>query len=148
MGTIYEIHPGHEYYDFEGCDVRGYPTKRWSSHGSSFNRNKEPVVGDCEIIKKNGKLYRRVIRSVHFNGCVYEDVESYDVEYSITEIAPNELVIDKKWVLVGRSQEPKYGVINGNGKIVLPYKFDEIVIKTPNSIKVRDGKKCRQIHLQ
>lgn len=148
MGTIYEIHPGYEYYDSEGCDSRGYPTKRWSSHGSSFDSKKEPVVGDCEIIKKNGKLYRRVIRSVHFNGCVYEDVESYDVEYSITEIAPNELVIDEKWVPVGRIHESKYGVINGSGKIVVPYKFDEIVIETPNSIKVRNGKKWRQIHLQ
>ncbi len=148
MGTIYEIHPGHEYYDFEECDARGYPTKGWSSYGSSFDSNKEPEVGDCEIIKKNGKLYRRVIRSVHFNGYVYEDTESYDVEYSITEIAPDELVIDEKWVLIGRSQEHKYGVINGRGKIVVPYKYDEIVIEAPDCFKVRKGKKWHQIHLQ
>lgn len=146
MGTRYVINPGHEYYDFEECDARGYPQKGWSSYGSSFESNKEPKVGDCEIIKRNGKLYWRVIRSVHFNGCVYEDTESYDVEYSTTLIAPDELVIDEKWVLVGRNQERKYGVINGNGKIVVPYEYDEIKIKNPNYFKVRKGKKWRKIH--
>ena len=148
MATKYEIHPGREQYDYEECDARGYPQKGWSSHGSSFESNKEPEVGDSEIIKKNGKLYRRVIRSVHFNGYVYEDTESYDVEYSTTKIAPDDLLIDEKWVLIGSTQKHKYGVLNGRGKIVVPYEYDEIVIESPDTIKARKGKKWRQIHRQ
>ena len=88
MGTRYIINVGHEYFD-EDCDAKGYPMKKWSSHGRSYESNKEPEVGDSWTFEEDGKMYRRTITAVHFNGCVYEDTESYDVEFSITEIKSN-----------------------------------------------------------
>ena len=141
MGTRYVINVRHEYYDMNECDARGYPEKKWESHSTSYESNKEPEVGDSQLIRKNGKLYERIVRSVHFNGCVYEDTESYDVEYYTREIQPDKFIIDKKWVKNKSSQEPKFGVLNGRNKIVVPYEYDEIETMAEGVFKVRKGKK-------
>lgn len=124
----YIINEGHEYYDENECDARGYPVKRWRSTGGSYESNSEPEVGDSWIFEENGKLYQRRITAVHFNGCVYENTDSYDVEYSTSEIKPDQLVMDEKWVLNKETHlgETKHGVFNGRNEIVVPYEYDYI----------------------
>lgn len=124
----YIINEGHEYYDENECDARGYPVKRWRSTGGSYESISEPEVGDSWIFEENGKLYQRRITAVHFNGCVYENTDSYDVEYSTSEIKPDQLVMDEKWVLNKETHlgETKHGVFNGRNEIVVPYEYDYI----------------------
>ena len=118
--STYIIKEGHEYYDENEGDARGYPVKKWCSSGESRESHHEPKVGDSWIFEENGKFYRREVRAVRSNGYVWEDTESLDVEYSTYEIDPEDTMIDEKQTWDGC----KYGIINGRKEVIVPYVYD------------------------
>ena len=130
MGTTYIIHEGHEYYDENEGDARGYPVKKWHSSGGSFETSEEPKVGDSWMFEENGKVYRRVIQSVHSRGMVWEDTEELDVEYHTYEVKPDEFFVEQ--------EHGHYGIINGLKEVVVPYEYDFIATThKKNFVKVK-----------
>ena len=85
----YEIHEVEKFYDNNVTDRCGYPVEQRRQLGASFTDSDEPKVGDSLIFKENGKLFERIVVSVHSYGNVWEDVESLDVEYYTREIEPD-----------------------------------------------------------
>ena len=124
----YEIHEVEKFYDNNVTDRCGYPVEQRRQLGASFTDSHEPKVGDSLIFKENGKLFERIVVSVHSNGNVWEDVESLDVEYYTREIEPDQFVI------VNREDglppfgcvNLLFGVMNGRGEITVPIEYDEI----------------------
>lgn len=112
MGITYEIH----------------------GKGETYDSHERPEVGEFWVFEENGKWYRREIVKVHSRGFVWDQVEALDVEYYTQELNPTDYVIEKKY--------GKYGIITGNGEVLVPHEYD-FIAKTDKKLyfKVRkDGR--------
>lgn len=96
MGTTYEIH----------------------GEGETYDSRERPEVGESWVFEENGKWYRREIVKVHSRGFVWDQVEALDVEYNTQELHPADYVVEDK--------NGKYGVVTGNGEVLIPHEYDFI----------------------
>ena len=101
---------------------------------NDYETREYPEVGESWVFQENDKWYRREIVKVRSRGFVWDQVEALDVEYYTKELHPTDYVVGQK--------NGKYGVVSGDGEVLVPYEYD-FIAKTSKEFYVKVKKQGR-----